>query len=498
MTREKENLDEEISRPPVVVILGHVDHGKSSILEAIKDLKITEKESGGITQHIGAYEIEKDGKKITFIDTPGHEAFSSMRARGTKVADIVVLVVAADEGVKTQTKEAINLIRKSGIPIVVAINKIDKPQAQIEKVKRELGENEILVESLGGKIPSVELSAKTGQGIERLLDMILLVAEMEGLKTDISGSGEGTIIEAYLDEKKGPIATLILEKGTLREQQIVGTSSTWGKIKNLVDFQGFPIKSAKPSQPVSILGFEKTPRVGDKFKVYANVDQAIGKIEKKEKKISSVLFIEEGKKVLNIILKTDVLGSLEAIEDILKNIPQEKVILRILKSEVGNIQEVDIKLAESSKAQIFGFRIKVDPSGLNLLRQRKVKVKIFEIIYELVQGVRRAMEKILEPEILRKDLGEIEISNLFSKRKNRQTIGGRVIEGFMEKGKKCEILRGEEVIGQGKIINLQQNRKDIERAIKGSECGILFETEIKIEQGDVLKIYEEERKKREL
>jgi translation initiation factor IF-2 len=495
MTEENKNL---IGRPPVVVILGHVDHGKSSILEAIKDLKITEKESGGITQHIGAYEIEKDGKKITFIDTPGHEAFSSMRARGAKVADIVILVVAADEGVKTQTKEAINLVKKSGIPMIVAINKIDKPQAQIERVKRELGQNEILVESLGGKIPSVELSAKTGQGIEGLLDIILLVAEMENLKADVSGLGEGTIIEAYLDEKKGPIATLISEKGALKEQQVIGTSSTWGKIKNLTDFQGFPIKNAKPSQPVSILGFEKTPRVGDKFKIYGNINQAIEGIEKKEKKISSVLFVEEGKKVLNIILKTDVLGSLEAIEDILKNIPQEKVILRILKSEVGNIQEVDIKLAESSKAQIFGFRIKVDPLGLNLLRQKKVKVKIFEIIYELVQGVREAMEKILEPEILRKDLGEIEISNLFSKRKNRQTIGGRVTEGFMEKGRKCEILRGEEVIGQGKIINLQQNRKDIEKAIKGNECGILFETEIKIEQGDILKIYEEERKKGEL
>ena len=251
MAEENKNL---ISRPPVVVILGHVDHGKSSILEAIKDLKITEKESGGITQHIGAYEIEKDGKKITFIDTPGHEAFSAMRARGAKVADIVILVVAAEEGVKTQTKEAINLVKKSGIPMIVAINKIDKPQAQPEKVKRELGENEILVESLGGKVPSVELSAKTGQGIEGLLDIILLVAEMENLKSDISGPGEGTIIEAYLDEKKGPIATLILEKGTLKGQQIIGTSSTWGKIKNLMNFQGFPIKNAKPSQPVGVWG----------------------------------------------------------------------------------------------------------------------------------------------------------------------------------------------------------------------------------------------------
>ena len=498
MTGEKENLTKEVTRPPVVVVLGHVDHGKSSILEAIKDLKITEKESGGITQHIGAYEIEKDGQKITFIDTPGHEAFSAMRARGAKVADIVILVVAADEGVKTQTKEAINLVKKSGIPMIVALNKIDKPQAQPERVKRELAKNDILVESLGGKIPSVELSAKTGQGIEELLDLILLVAEMENLKADIFGPGEGTVIEAYLDEKRGPMATLILEKGTLREQEIIGTSSTWGKVKDLKDFQGLPVKTAYPSQPVTVLGFEKTPRVGEKFKVYEDVNQALKRIEKKEKKVSSVLFVEEGKKVLNIILKADVLGSLEAVKDVLESIPQEKVILRILKSEVGNIQESDVKLAESSKAQIFGFRVKVDPLALNLLRQKRIKVKIFEVIYELVQGVREAMGKILEPQILRKDLGEVEILALFSRRKNRQTIGGRVIEGFIEKGKKCEILREEKVIGQGKIINLQQNRKDTERIIKGNECGILFESETKIEKGDILRLYKEERKKGEL
>jgi len=524
MAKKKENLIKETTRPPepqregkkriyslrppVVVVLGHVDHGKSSILEAIKDLKITEKESGGITQHIGAYEIEKDGpstgsgqaKKITFIDTPGHEAFSAMRARGAKVADIAILVVAADEGVKTQTKEAINLVKKSGIPMIVAINKIDKPQAQPEKVKRELERNEVLVESLGGKVPSVELSAKTGQGIEELLDLILLVAEMENLKADISQPAQGIVIETYLDEKKGPIATLILENGTLKREQIIGTASTWGKVKNLKDFQGSSVKIAYPSQPITVLGFEKPPSVGEKIKVYKDSNQALEAIEKKERKVSSVLFVEEGKKVLNIILKADVLGSLEAVENVLKNLPQEKVILRILKSEVGNIQETDIKLAESAKAQIFGFRVKIDPLTLNFLRQKKIKggVKIFEIIYELIQGVREAMEKILEPEILRKDLGEIEILALFSKRKNRQTIGGRVNEGFMEKGKKCEILREEKVIGRGKIINLQQNRKDVERINKGNECGILFESKIKIEQGDILRIYEEERKKREL
>jgi translation initiation factor IF-2 len=488
-------------RPPVVVVLGHVDHGKTTILDFIRKTNVAEKESGGITQHIGAYEIEKDGKKITFIDTPGHEAFSAMRARGAKVADIAILVVAADEGVKTQTKEAINLVKKSDIPMIVAINKIDKSQAQPEKVKRELERNEVLVESLGGKVPSVELSAKTGQGIEGLLDLILLVAEMENLKADISQPAQGIVIETYLDEKKGPIATLILENGTLKEKQIIGTASTRGKVKNLKDFQGSSVKIAYPSQPITVLGFEKPPSVGEKIKVYKDSNQALEAIEKKERKVSSVLSVEEGKKVLNIILKADVLGSLEAVENVLKNLPQEKVILRVLKSEVGNIQETDIKLAESAKAQIFGFRVKIDPLTLNFLRQKKTKrvgVKIFEIIYELIQGVREEMEKILEPEILRKDLGEIEILALFSKRKNRQTIGGRVTEGFMEKRKKCEILREEKVIGRGKIINLQQNRKDTERVSKRNECGILFESEIKIKEGDILRIYEEERKKREL
>ena len=496
MVKENKNL---INRPPVVVVLGHVDHGKSSILEAIKDLKITEKESGGITQHIGAYEIDKNGKKITFIDTPGHEAFSAMRARGAKIADIIILVVAANDGVKAQTKEAINIIKKSGIPMIVALNKMDDSLSNPEKIKRQLSENDILVESFGGKVPSVELSAKTGKGIEPLLDLILLVSEIEDLKTDISEPAKGTIVETYLDEKKGPIATLILEQGILEKGQIIGTDSSFGRIKDLKDFQNVSIENAYPSQPATILGFERNPKVGEKFEAYENINQAIkrAKIDKGERD-ASVLFVEEGKKVLNIILKADVLGSLEATEGVLKNIPQEKVILRILKKEVGNIQEADIKLAESSKSQIFGFRVKLDSTALNLLRQKKVRVRTFEIIYELAQDVRETMERILDIEIIKKILGEIEILATFSKRKNRQTIGGKIITGFVEKGKVCEILRDQEVIGKGKIINLQQNRKDADKVKRGNEVGMLFESETKIEEGDFLQMYEEEKKKGEL
>ena len=486
-------------RPPVVVVLGHVDHGKSSILEAIKDLKITEKESGGITQHIGAYEIEKDDKKITFIDTPGHEAFSAMRARGAKIADIIILVVAANDGVKAQTKEAINIIKKSSIPMIVALNKMDDPLSDPEKIKRQLSENDILVESFGGKVPSVEVSAKTGKGIESLLDLILLVSEMEDLKADISKSAKGTIVETYLDEKKGPIATLISEEGILKKGQIIGTDSSFGKIKDLKDFKDASIKDAYPSQPVTILGFEKNPKVGEKFKVYESINQAIkGIAVDRGERDASVLFVEEGKKVLNIILKTDVLGSLEAIEGILKNIPQEKIILRILKKEVGNIQEIDIKLAESSKSQIFGFRVKLDSMALNILRQKRVRVRTFDIIYELVQDVRETMERALDVEVIKKNLGEIEILAIFSKRKNRQTIGGKVIDGFIEKGKVCEILRDQDIVGKGKIINLQQNRKDTDKIKKGNEAGMLFESNTKVEEGDFLQMYEEERKKGEL
>lgn len=481
-----------------MVVLGHVDSGKTSILDTIRKTQVAEKESGGITQHVGAYEIEKDDKKITFIDTPGHEAFFAMRSRGAKVADLAILVIDASQGVQAQTKEAIEHIKKAGISQVVAINKIDLPQADPERAKRDLTREGLLVEEMGGKIPSIEVSAKTGQGISDLLELILLVAEMENLKTDLQKSAEGVVIESYLDSQRGPTTTLILNQGKLRIGQIVGTPSAFGKIKTLEDFRSAPILEVLPSQPAIVLGFEEVPRVGEKFKVFSNIEEARANLKIGEKKVSEVISIEEGQKILNLILKADVLGSLEAIEEVLKNLPQEKVILRILKAEVGEITESDIKLALQAKAKILGFRTKINPIAKNLAEREKIKIRQFEVIYDLVEWVRISLEKLVEPESVRTDLGKIKILALFLTEKNRQVVGGKVIEGEVKKGAQIEVMRGEEIIGKGKLVNLQRDKKDIEQVSKGQECGLLFEGETKIEEGDILLIYIQEKRKGEL
>ncbi len=488
------------SRPPVVVVLGHVDHGKSSILEAVKDFKITAKESGGITQHIGAYEVEHEGKKITFIDTPGHEAFSIMRYRGAKAADIAILVVAAEEGIKPQTKESIIHIKKSGIPMIVAINKIDKPEADPEKVKRELFKQDVVVESMGGKIPAIETSAKTKKGISELLGLILLVAEIEGLHGDLTKKGEGAVIEAYLDSQRGPTATLLLRDGILRLGDIIATVSTFGKIKILEDFQGKSLKQALPSQPIIVIGFENAPCVGEEFKIQPDIVSAERYVFKKTSKMEKrdVLLVEEGKTALNLILKADVSGSLEAIRQVLKGLPQERVVLRILKSEVGEINESDIKLAKSAKARILGFRVKTNYIASRLIERENIGVRTFEVIYEIVQAVRQLMEKKIEPTKVRIDLGKLKILIVFKTEKNRQIVGGRIVEGEVKKGVKIEVFREEEKIGTGKLVHLQKNKKDIEKAGKGNEVGILYEGSGRIEKGDILAFYTEERKKGEL
>ena len=494
----KEKQENLIGRPPVVVVLGHIDHGKSSLLEAIKDFKITAGESGGITQHIGAYQVEEQGKKITFIDTPGHEAFSQMRSRGAKVADIAILVIDAAEGVKTQTKEAISHIKKTGIPLIVALNKIDKPEADPEKVKRELVREDILVESMGGKVPAVEVSAKTHKGIPELLELILLVAEIEKPSADFEIPGQGVIIESYLDNLRGPTATLLVSEGKVRAGDIVGTPSAWTKVKSLEDFQKKPIKVALPSDPCIIFGFNQVPKVGDEFKVFADVERAEKNIKLKEKKIQEPLKIGEGQKVLNLILKADVLGSLEAVEEILKNLPQDKIVLRILKSEVGNINESDLKLARTGKILILGFRVKMDSAAKKIAERERVKIMHFEVIYDLVEEVRKFMEKILEPEEVRTDLGRVKVLAKFLDDKNRQIIGGRVVEGEVKKGAQIEVFRNEEKMGKGRMISLQRNKKDAEQIVKGEECGILFEGGVKIEEGDTLLIYTEEKIKGQL
>ncbi len=476
----------------MVVILGHVDTGKTTILDYIRKTHVVQKESGGITQHIGAYQVVESGKKITFIDTPGHEAFFQMRSRGAKVADLAVLVVDSTEGIKAQTKEAISHIKKSEIPMIVALNKIDKPGANPEKVKKELADSDVLVESLGGKIPSVEVSAIEGKGIPELLELILLVTEIEDLKVDIEKPAQGIVIESYLDKLRGATATLLIKEGTLKNGDILATDSAFGKVKKLENFQGEPIEEILPSDPAIVIGFETVPKVGENFKVFPNLETAKNETKTPEKRVFENLEASADQKVLNLILKTDVVGSIEAVEEILAKLPQEKIVLRILKADAGEINENDIKLAKSEeeRALILGFRVKANPIARMLAERERIKIMTFEIIYDLVEGISKFMEKGIQPEKVRTDLGKVKALIIFLTEKNRQIVGGKVLEGNVKKGVLIEVLRGEKIVGKGKVVNLQKNKKDIDHSSKGEECGILFEGDIKIEQGDILVIYE--------
>ena len=505
MIKKNKNL---IKKQPVVVLVGHIDHGKSSILQKIRDFKITEKETGGITQHIGAYEIKEKEQGITFIDTPGHEAFSAMRMRGAKVADIAILVIAADQGIKPQTKEAISHIKKAEIPMIVAINKIDKPSAGPERIKDELSRHDVLVEQRGGKVPSIEVSAETGKGIKDLLEVILLVAEMENLEADISKNAQGVVIESYLDSKKGPIAVLLLEQGILKQKQIIGTGSAIGTIKRMEDFQEKQVKQVSPGQPVLVLGFKKAPIMGEKFETFKNLEQAGQKIKEKQAQAPGVVEKKEDQRILNLILKTDVLGSIEPIEQVLKTLPQEKVVLRILKKQAGDINLSDIKLAETSpasgragRAVILGFRVKTPKTILQTARIKHISILSFDLVYDLVEGIRDFMQKVLAPELVRTDFGTLKTLLIFRTEKNRQIVGARVLDGEIRQGLKIEIFRapspgeGEEMVGKGKVIALQKNKKDVGKGTKGDEVGILYQGTVRVQKNDILKVYEEKKQK---
>jgi translation initiation factor IF-2 len=503
---KKPKVEETVKRPPVVVVLGHVDHGKSSLLEAIRDFKITAKESGGITQHIGAYEVDHNGSKITFIDTPGHEAFSAMRTRGANLADVALLVVDAAQSVQPQTREAINAIKKAELPMIVVLNKIDLPNADPQKIKNELAKIEIYVESMGGEVPSVNVSAKEKTGIDELLEMISLIAEMKDLVVDIKSPAEGIIIESRLDSLKGPVATVIVQKGILRTKDVIATNTAPAKIRSLEDFQGKVITQANPSQPAIVLGFQGVPGIGETFKSYANLELALENIkkeqEKKEINYNADASQDPSKKIANIVLKADFKGSLEAIEGMLKTLPQDQVIVNVIKSEVGDINESDAKLAEMTSAQIIGFRVKINSGVMQLMRndmsgsgKARVRIKTFDIIYELIQEVRNGMEKSLEAEMVRKDVGKLKTIVVFWAEKNRQIVGGKITEGEFKKSLKLDVVRGDTKVGAGRIVNLQRNKKDIDSLKKGDEAGILFEGNVKIEQGDILVAYIEERQK---
>jgi len=480
-------------RPPVVCVMGHVDHGKTKLLDAIRETNVIESEAGGITQHIGAYQVKKKGKLITFLDTPGHEAFKAMRERGAKITDIVILVVAADDGVRPQTIESIKLAKSTGIPIIVAINKIDKPEADPQRVKKQLADQGLLVEEWGGDTICVEISAKYKKNLDQLLEMILLVAEMEELKADPEAKAIGTIIESRMDPKKGAVATVLVQNGTLKLSDPVTISNIFGTIKAMENFQGKKINHAKPSTPVQILGLKAVPEVGDILQVEESKEKALQKISRLKKIIHFPKIKKEEKiKKLNVILIADVQGSLEALISALNKIKSEEAKVQIINFAVGKITESDVMMAASSNAIILGFNTEITPVAKRLAEDRKVEYKNYNIIYQLLDDVKAKLEKLIEPKKIITQLGKLQILAIFRKEKGKMIIGGRVVSGKIIPKANFKIIREKKIVGEGKISNLQLNKVDVNEVSQGKECGLFVLCQTKIKEGDILEVWKEE------
>ncbi len=497
------------ARPPVVVVMGHVDHGKTKLLDAIRKTNVMEGEAGGITQHIGAYQTVRHERNITFIDTPGHEAFTTMRSRGARIADVAILVVAADDGVQPQTVEALNIIQAAKIPFVVAINKMDKPDAQADKVKRELSETGILPEDWGGKIPFVPISAKTGLGLDALLDVILLTADLEKEKIVANPKARalGTIIESHLDPGEGAVATLLVQNGTLKTGDYLAVGNDLhGKVRAMREWNATVVNAAPPGMPVKILGFKVSPEVGDIVEV--PVDPKKLETKKvvptykegaKSNKIAESIEAEKAAQTLiNVIVRTDVLGSLEAISNKLGELQTPEVAVKVVVSGLGNINESDILQAEAAHAVVYGFHVLASPQVLDLAREKNIEIQIYKIIYELLDDVKGRLEVLLKPEIIHTALGNLKVLAVFRQEKQYAIIGGRVEEGKAVKGAKVKIMRAGEEVGEGTIAELQQAKQPVATVPGGSECGLKVNSKVEIEEGDVLNIYKEEKKERKL
>ncbi len=509
LKKEKESDEKLQSRPPVVTILGHVDHGKTTLLDTIRKANVAAKESGGITQHISAYQVKKKGQVITFVDTPGHEAFSAMRERGVSIADIAVLVVAADDGVRPQTKEVIEYLLSKKIPTVVAINKIDKPEANPQRVKQELAENGILLEEWGGNVLSAEISAKKNIGIDNLLENILLLNEVENFKADQKRDALGIVLEAHLDPQKGPAATVLVKTGTLKEGQDIIAGTTHGRVRRIEDFTGKRLAEAGPSVPVSVIGLNTTPNSNDILQVVSAKSLARTRFEELKRKSETGFgeltaqkiyktIADEKIKKLNVIVKSDVQGSLEAIQQILSEIKSDEVAVNYIAIGVGNITESDVRMAQNSNSVIYGFNVEITPVAKRMAETGKVEVKNYKIIYELVQDIKNRLIEMLPPEIERVDFGKMKVLAIFRTEKKSMIVGGKVTDGKIIKDSLIDVVRSDKIIGKGKLGNLQQNKVATDEVPRDNECGITFEGETKIKEGDVLVSYKEEVKKKTL
>lgn len=498
-----EKSEEFIIRPPIVAVMGHVDHGKTTLLDRIRKTKVVETEAGRITQHIGAYQVSHHGKSVTFLDTPGHEAFAAMRARGANVTDVIVLVVAADDGVKPQTIEVINRAKLTATPLIVAINKVDKPDSNIERVKKELSDYGVLVEEWGGNVPVAKISALTGQGVDELLDLILLQSEVLDLKANPKGATLGTVIEAHLSRTLGPVATVVIQNGTLNLSDFVAAGKAYGKVRSMMDGKGNKVKFAAPSAAVAITGLSDIPSAGDILKTYQTADEAklyaenIIKSDRAKKIAGSRKLTVEGKE-LNLIIKVDVLGSLEAINDALNKLKNTEVKLNILEEGAGEINENDVLRAQSANAIIIGFHTRLNVQAAKLAQSKKVTVQIYDIIYELIEDLTRQVVEMLTPEVLRTDLGRAKILAIFRTEKDKMIIGGNIAEGKIKDNAQFEIKRGDEIVGKGQVLQLQQNKIAAKEVLRGSEFGASVKSSVKIVEGDVLVLFEETVRKKSL
>jgi len=499
-------------RPPVVTVMGHVDHGKTSLLDAIRHTNVTAQEAGGITQHIGAYQVEVNGRKITFIDTPGHEAFTSMRARGAQVTDIAVLVVAADDGVMPQTVEAINHARAAGVPIVVAINKMDKPDANPERVKQQLAEHGLIPEEWGGETICVPVSALKHQGLEDLLEMLLLVADLQGLSADPTRPAKGVVLESELDRGRGPVATVLVQKGTLRVGDNFVVGASFGRVRAMLDDQGRTVKEAGPSMPVRVLGLEEVPQAGDILQVVPDdktarevaearrAEQRRGLPQERPTSLEDLFRQVEAKetKELNVIVKADVHGSVEAVRHALERLGNEEVKIRVIHGGVGAISESDVMLASASRAMIVGFNVRPEPGARHAAEEEKVEIRLYRVIYELLEEMKSLLSGLLEPEIREVQLGRAEVRATFHVPKVGVVAGCYVLEGKVARNALARLIRDGKVIYEGRVGSLKRFKDDVREVVQGYECGIGLENYNDIKVGDTIEAYVQEKVKREL
>lgn len=499
--------DKAQTRPPVVAVMGHVDHGKTSLLDAIREADVAKGEAGGITQHISAYQVTHNDRKITFLDTPGHEAFAALREHGAQLTDVVIIVVAADDGMKPQTLEAIRFARKAGVKMVIAINKVDKEGADVNRVKQELSEQDLLIEEWGGDVVVVEVSAKTKKNISQLLDMVLLVADVEDLKAEYDAPARGLVIESHMEQGRGPVAVALVEQGTLHPGDYIVAGTAFGKVRNLESTTGEPIKEATPSTPVIITGFKGLPEFGNEFNQVTNEkiarQQALGAksgqsssggMQMTSNELIRIINRTNELQELNVIIKADVQGSLTSVIDSLKTLNTEEVAIRVVGSGIGAVNENDVHMASTSDAIIYGFNVTVPPNIKQLASRDRVSVRLYKVIYELIDDAKTGLSDLLSPEIVENELGRLVVKGIFKTSKTEIICGGEVTKGKLTVPALARVVRGKEVLGEVEVTNLKRGPQDAKEVIEGEMCGISLKTatRLNIEEGDRVELFTRE------